>query len=331
MTDRKPLVIELDDADTPRPQDAQPVPEPDLHRRTPAAEIATRIAARRPSVILRIFWGALVSLLLFMLGVAAYDFVEGLLARNIWLGRTALALTAVLCAALLVIAGRELASLSRLARIDHLRAAAEHLATNGTLEDARAFQTRLSALYRGRADLRWGLQDLDDRAGDVTDADARVAHVERALMAPLDAQAVARIEAAARQVATATAVVPLALADVVVALTANLRMIRQIAQIYGGRSGTLGAWRLTRAVAAHLVATGAVAVGDDLIGSVAGGGMLSRVSRRFGEGMINGALTARVGIAAMEVCRPMPFAAAPRPRVTAVIRRALTGLFQTGD
>ena len=104
-------------------------------------------------------------------------------------------------------------------------------------------------------------------------------------------------------------------------------MIRRIAEIYGGRAGTLGAWRLTKAVLTHLVATGAVAVGDDLISSVGGGHLLARVSRRFGEGVVNGALTARVGIAAMEVCRPLPFHGQPRPRVTTLVQRALTGLF----
>ena len=118
------------------------------------------------------------------------------------------------------------------------------------------------------------------------------------------------------------------LADVIAALTANLRMIRQIAHIYGGRSGTLGSWRLTRAVMAHLVATGAVAVGDDLLGSVGGGHILGKISRRFGEGLVNGALTARVGVAAMEVCRPVPFSEGKRPRVSALIGRALTGLFE---
>ena len=123
---------------------------------------------------------------------------------------------------------------------------------------------------------------------------------------------------------------PLALADLITALTANLRMIRRIAEIYGGRSGTLGSWRLTRGVLAHLVATGALAVGDDLIGTIAGGGLLAKVSRRFGEGVVNGALTARVGVAAIEVCRPLPFHTSPRPSVTALVRRALTGLFGTG-
>ena len=49
--------------------------------------------------------------------------------------------------------------------------------------------------------------------------------------------------------------------------------------------------------------------------------------RTFGEGLVNGALTARVGVAAMEVCRPLPFRALERPRVTRLVRRALTGLF----
>jgi putative membrane protein len=147
-------------------------------------------------------------------------------------------------------------------------------------------------------------------------------------MAPLDAAARAEVEAAARQVATVTALVPLALADVAAALFANLRMIRRIAEIYGGRSGTLGSLRLLRRVFGHLVATGAVALTDDLISSVAGGGVLSKLSRRFGEGMVNGALTARVGIAAMEVCRPLPFDALPRPGVTETVTRALAGFFQ---
>ncbi len=78
-------------------------------------------------------------------------------------------------------------------------------------------------------------------------------------------------------VATVTALVPLALADVVGALVANLRMIRRVAEIYGGRAGVLGSWRLARAVMSHLVATGAVAVGDDMLCSFAGGGVLDKV------------------------------------------------------
>jgi putative membrane protein len=165
----------------------------------------------------------------------------------------------------------------------------------------------------------------------VFDAHGALDLAERTLLSPLDAAAEREVEAATRQVATVTALVPLALADVVAALFANLRMIRRVAEIYGGRGGALGNWRLTRSVMAHLVATGAVAVGDDLVGSVAGGGLVAKLSRRFGEGIVNGALTARVGVAAMEVCRPLPFSAQSPPRVTGVVQRALTGLFGSSD
>ena len=171
---------------------------------------------------------------------------------------------------------------------------------------------------------------MKERGDEIFDASGLIGLAETDLLAPLDAAARREVEAAARQVATVTALVPLALADVIAALSSNLRMIRRIAEIYGGRSGTLGSWRLTRAVLSHLVATGAVAVGDDMLEPVLGGGILAKLSRRFGEGLVNGALTARVGVAAIEVCRPLPFTRAPRPSVREIIRSALTGLVSRG-
>ena len=135
------------------------------------------------------------------------------------------------------------------------------------------------------------------------------------------------IERAARQVATVTAIVPIPWIDMLAAFGTNVRMIRRIGEIYGGRSGPIGSWRLLRSVLAHLMATGALAVGDDWLGSVFGGSLLSRLSRRFGEGMVNAALTARVGRAAIDVCRPLPFNMQERPKISVVLLRALTGIF----
>jgi putative membrane protein len=266
----------------------------------------------------------------FALSLTAWNFVTTLLASNPVLGWVASFLLALVLITLLVLALREAAAFSRLGRLDHLHRAATRALEGRDLAAAREVVRDLDQLYRGRPELRLGREELAKRREEVFDADSLFALAEDRLMAPLDAFAAREVEAAARQVATVTALVPLAFADVVAALTANLRMIRRIAEIYGGRSGTLGVWRLTRAVMTHLVATGAVAVGDDLIGSVAGGSVLARVSRRFGEGVVNGALTARVGVAAMEVCRPLPFGAGRKPGVTGMVRRALTGLFSKG-
>jgi len=322
LTDKRsaPVLIPLDETG-PSPAAAPPVEDaPKGEAMTAAAALATR----RPSRLARWFWGSLAALLTFALSLAAWDFVTGLVARNPVLGAVALGLLGLFVLICLIIVIREWAALARLARLDDLQHAA---AEADTAEKARAVADRMVALYRGRADMEWPVSRFADRRGDVFDAEALLSLAETELLAPLDAAAIREVEAAARQVAMVTALVPLALADVVAALTANLRMIRRIAVIYGGRGGTIGSWRLTRAVFSHLVATGAVAVGDDMLGSVAGGGLLSKLSRRFGEGLINGALTARVGVAAIEVCRPLPFRARRRPAVSALVSRAVTGLF----
>ncbi|MGC8201859.1 YcjF family protein [Aliiroseovarius sp. PTFE2010] len=321
-----PILFDIDPtAPAPSPADAAPVPEPQPEGR--AMQTVAAIATRRPNRLVRAFWQLLLAILTFAAGLLAWDFTFSLLDRNPVLG----AIAAVLVLAfLLVCAGlaiRELSAFARLKRLDRLQAQADAAIGANDTSAARAVTDQLKTLYAARPEVEWGLARFRERDEEQFDADAVLGLAESELLAPLDALARREVEAAARQVATVTAIVPLALADLLAALTANLRMIRRIAEIYGGRSGALGNWRLTRAVFTHLVATGAVAVGDDLIGSLAGGGALAKVSRRFGEGVVNGALTARVGIAAIEVCRPLPFRRLKRPRVTSLLQRALTGLF----
>ena len=326
---RGPVLIDLEDeTSSASPATAPPIPEDDA----PNGAAMTRVvalAARRPSVMFRWFWGSLLGLFGFVVSLATWDYIAQLLDRSPILGLIALGLLTIFCCVLAAIALREVSAFARLRKVDGLQTQAQAVLDGGSLSDARAVVAGLRRLYRGRDDVRWGFERLDERQADVLDADALIGLAETTVLEPLDAQAKREVEAAARQVATVTAIVPLALADVFAALTSNLRMIRRVAEIYGGRAGTLGGIRLARSVVTHLVATGAVAVGDDLIGSVAGGGVLSKVSRRFGEGVINGALTARVGVAAIEVCRPLPFHQTKRPSVTSLVRRALTGVFGT--
>ncbi|SLN32903.1 hypothetical protein AQS8620_01115 [Aquimixticola soesokkakensis] len=322
-----PRLFELDEAPLETPATAAPVPDiAPLGQRAAMARVAV-LAARKPSALARWFWRLFFALFTFVLGIAAYEFVLGLIAQNRWLGFGALALVAAFVAVCLGVALKELAAFARLKRLDGVHRAALAAAQTHDLTAARAVTKRLTTMYGGREALKWGVARFGEREAEVFDADGLLGLAEDTMLSPLDAAATREVEGAARQVAAVTALVPIALADVFTALTANLRMIRRIAEIYGGRSGTLGSWRVTKSVLTHLVATGAVAVGDDLIHSVAGGTMLAKVSRRFGEGAINGALTARVGVAAIEVCRPLPFVAAKKPSVSGILSRSMTGLF----
>ena len=324
---KRPVLIDLDAA-----SDVTPATAPMVLDDAPqgaAMQSVAAIATRRASPLAKWFWSLLASIVGFVVSLAAWTFVTDLAARQPFLGMIFTALLILFACVLTAIALREVSAFSRLRRIDRVQTEAAQAHAGADLPLARTVVTHLERLYAAREDTAWGRSHLKDRAPEIMDADGLLDLAERSLLEPLDARAVAEVQAAARQVAVVTAVVPLALADVFTALTANLRMIRRIAEIYGGRSGTLGSLRLVRTVLTHLVATGAVAVGDDLIHSVAGGGLLSKVSRRFGEGVVNGALTARVGIAAIEVCRPLPFRALKRPSVTGTVQRALTGLFGT--
>lgn len=319
------VLIELDGVAEQTPATAPPVPDNDLL--TGAAMLRVAALTRPRNGLGRFFWASFTALAGFVLSLLVWDFVTGLFARNSLLGAVAVVLLALFLIAAALIALREVAAFARLRRLDDIRLAAVAASGAGDLAAAQRVVGRVTALYGARPELQAGIARFEARKGDLFDADGLLGLAETEVLASADRAAVAQVEQAARRVALVTAFVPLALADVVTALVANLGMIRRIAEIYGGRSGTLGSWRLVRTVLTHLAATGALAVGDDLIHSVAGGGLLSKLSRRFGEGVVNGALTARVGVAAIDVCRPLPFHAVPRPKVSALVQRALTGVF----
>ncbi len=326
-----PVLFDLDSDTAARPSVAEAPPVLDFPAQNApqgqAMQIAARLAARKPSVLTRLFWGLASVLVGAFVSLAAWRFITDLMARYPLLGTAMSVLVVAFLLVFALVALRELAAFGRLGRLDGLRHSAAQALAGEDLKAARDVTDRLVGLYKGREDTRWGRDRLAELRGDQLDAAGLLSLAETEMLAPLDRAAQREVEAAARQVATVTALVPLALADVMVALTSNLRMIRRIAEIYGGRSGFFGSWRLTRTVLSHLVATGAVAVGDDLLEPVLGGSLLSKLSRRFGEGLVNGALTARVGVAAIEVCRPLPFTALQRPKVRSIITQALGGLF----
>ncbi len=323
-----PVLIDLEGKDEAAPvtvAEAPPVPDLDMPQGR-AMQGAAGLAARPPSRLMRWFWGLASGVIGAVISVAAWDFATSLMARAPLLGWIVTGLVVALLAVALALALREAAAIARLGRIDGLRRRADAALSAGDVGAARDVAGRLIRFYRGRDDLGWGRDRLAGLLAEQVDADTVLVLAEEELLKALDARATKEVEAAARQVAMVTALVPLALADVVAALSVNLRMIRRVAEIYGGRSGLIGSWRLTRAVFAHLVATGAVAVGDDLLHPLLGGSVLSKLSRRFGEGLVNGALSARVGVAAIEVCRPLPFSAGRRPSVRGIVGRALSGL-----
>ena len=216
---------------------------------------------------------------------------------------------------MLVFALREILALRRLAQLDDLRNAATDALAESNAEAASQITKRLERLYSGRTDLAKARSEIGSHDGDLLSAGVRLELVERALFKELDARAKRLVTQSASRVAVVTAVSPRALVDIGYVLFENMRLIRALAELYGGRPGFLGSARLASSVVGHLAMTGSIALGDSILQQVVGTGIATKMSARLGEGVVNGILTARIGISAMDLCRPMPFAVLKRPRI----------------
>lgn len=253
-----------------------------------------------------ILLSAIVALASLAAGLWFARFVSIALERQDWVGWLAFALMSIILLTLVAIVLRELIGFRRLARLAKLRALVKETLAKPNATNERKAANALVAHYRGRADLAWGLARVRDHMGDVLEHGELLRLADRELLRPLDSEARRVILKSAKRVATVSAISPIMWLAMGFVLVENVRMFRSIAGLYGGRPGVLGALRLARLVVAHVIATGGIAMTDDLFGQFVGQDVLRRLSRRLGEGAFNGALTARLGVVAVEVTRPLP-------------------------
>ncbi len=297
--------------------------EPETPTHVPEAEDMRRAEGglRRAFRWGRMLAVSLSGLLAMWSGAVLYGLIEDLFARSPVLGWVTTGLLALAALSALAIVARELYGLFRLSRITRLHERAEAALTTNDEAAMKDVLDRLRALYAGRPDMRWRLERLESHEEAVMHPEERLALAERELLEPLDAEAARIIAATSRQVAVMTALIPMATLDMALVATRNLTMLRRLATLYGGRPGLFGGLKLARMVMTHIALTGSLALTDTLMQNVLGKGLAGRLSARFGEGAVNGILTARVGIATLGLVRPLPFRAAPAPKLADFARR----------
>jgi putative membrane protein len=178
---------------------------------------------------------------------------------------------------------------------------------------------QLESLFSSRGELKVGAQRLAAHRREVLETGELLTLAERELLLPLDRQARRLVSGSVRRVALITAVSPSAIVDIVFVAIENLAMLRRLATLYGGRPGFFGSLKLARLVLGHLAVTGGVALGEDVIQQLIGHGLTAKLSARLGEGILNGAFTGRIGISAIDLCRPLPFIEAERPKLRSFI------------
>ncbi|EAU42947.1 hypothetical conserved membrane protein [Fulvimarina pelagi HTCC2506] len=261
-------------------------------------------------------FGALISL---SIGLWIDSLVSDLFARYDWLGWTALAAAAILLLAVLGIVVREILGLMRLSAVEKDRRESEAAFHANSRDAAEQAVARLSSIVAARPETLSGRTKLADLKDEVVDGADLIRIAERDILGPLDAQAIALVLATSKRTSVVTAVSPKALVDIAYVLFESVKLIRRMSELYGARPGTIGLIRLTRNVVTHLAVTGTIAIGDDIVGQMLGHGIAAKLSARLGEGIVNGLLTARIGLAAMDLCRPFPFMTTERPKLRDVL------------
>jgi putative membrane protein len=250
--------------------------------------------------------GALFTLFSLWAGLTISQVIEGFFVRSATLGWIALSVAGLAAFAAFAIILREIWGLARLRRIEKLQLTAAHALNQDDEASANQAISSLTALYRSKPDAAWNLKNYEIHANDIMDPRDRIRLAERYLVDPLDDPAHRIIARRAKRVILLTTVTPAAALDILFVAAQNIAMLREIATLYGGRPSTFATLKLTRMVITHLAIAGGLALSENFLHLFVGKGILGRLSARFGEGAVNGILTSRIGLAACEVCRPIP-------------------------
>jgi putative membrane protein len=269
---------------------------------------------------LALFGSAFAGLILLGATLWAENFVRTLLERQPALGWVALGLLILVALGLIGFIAKETRAIMRLEKLDDLRDSFQKAYDEDDTTAARKALDQVTAIYRGHPNTAQGRATFEQQRVGVLDAQDLIVIAEESLMAPLDREAVRLVSTSARRVSLVTALSPRALVDIAMVVFQCVTLTRQIAQLYGARPGFFGALKLGRHMMAHLAITGGIAATEGLVSQVLGHSLAARLSTRLGEGVINGLLTARVGIAAIAVTRPMPHIAGNGPTLSEVTR-----------
>ncbi len=267
---------------------------------------------------------ALTTLFTMWASLSTLQLIESFFARSPWLGWLATAVAGVAAFAALAIIIREIFGMLRLRKIEHLQEAAARAINLDERTSAEETCNQLQSIYANRSDVKWALDQFNSHRNDILDPRDRVKLAESLILTPLDDAVHKIIARRARRVTLLTTVTPAAVLDILFVAAQNLGMLREIATLYGGRPSTFATLKLARMVATHLAVSGGLALSDNLIQHFVGKGLLGKLSARFGEGAVNGILTARIGLAASNVCRPIPRETATSDTLTSLLKEVMT-------
>jgi len=143
-------------------------------------------------------------------------------------------------------------------------------------------------------------KELDEK---VLMSDEVLSVLDEKLFSLLDKKAYEIISKYSTQTALSTAISPVALIDMLLILSRSWAMISEIAKLYGFKPNFTGKMILLKRVSFNLVFASITDLASDYLSGIVGTSVLSKLSYHSAQGLANGILTARVGVASVRACR----------------------------
>lgn len=134
----------------------------------------------------------------------------------------------------------------------------------------------------------------------------------RVVLSKVDEKALNEVAKFSSEAVVLVALSPVALIDMLIMLSRNLRMINKVAGLYGLKLGYWSRIKLIKQVFVNMAYAGASELIADFGTDMLGAELLGKLSTRFAQGLGAGMLTARLGAKTMELCRPIPFNEKPK-------------------
>ncbi|WP_428772393.1 YcjF family protein [Vibrio sp.] len=146
------------------------------------------------------------------------------------------------------------------------------------------------------------------------------------VVAKQDQQATKIVSRYATEAAAMVAISPLALADMLLVAWRSFHMLDQLAKVYGVELGYWSRLQLFKTVLVNMALAGAselvIDAGMDLVSMDLAG----KISARAGQGLGVGLLTARLGLKAMSLLRPLPWQAGKAVKISTIRKQIMEKL-----
>ena len=253
-----------------------------------------------------------------VVGVVAIDlaeFVGGAFAHGAFWGAAAAAAVAAGAGGAIYWLGAELRGLARLRSAERLRRLIPTTLAGDLKRELDAAATILARdpLLAGPVGNYRAVVEAHHTGNDALELFGRF------VLAPADKLAEATVRRAAAQAFAINAVSPTLLTDTLFFAARAMRLVREVAEIYGQRPGFAGTVHLVRRLVGGAGLVGAV----DLVGGVLvqqlGGAVIERISANAAESAYAAQKMARIGLVAMAMCRPVAFRAGEAPSLGSLV------------